>query len=129
MNHNIVKCLQMPFSDGSKINFSRYYNSQTPGLPPVAPPLDAVVVEAKQQRQGKAVVFPSNANVNSQAIQATEEPEDAIVVNGNRYFELQIGETDKSRILYTFDQSAFVEPKSRVVYVLPMNPYYFLYGK
>ena len=74
---------------------------------------------------------PSNANVNSQAIQATEEPEDAIVVNGNRYFELQIGETDKSRsrILYTFDQSAFVQPKSRVVYVLPMNPYYFLYGK
>ena len=64
MNHNIVKCLQMPFSDGSRINFSRYYNSQTPGLPPVAPPLDAVVVEAKQQRQGKAVVFPSNANVN-----------------------------------------------------------------
>jgi len=55
---------KMPFSDGSRINFSRYYNSQTPGLPPVAPPLDAVVVEAKHQRQGKAVVFPSNANVN-----------------------------------------------------------------
>lgn len=73
---------------------------------------------------------PSNANVNSQA---TEEPDDAVVVNGNRYFELQLGETDKSlksRILYTFDQSAFDEPRvNPVVYVLPMNPYYFLYGK
>ena len=38
--------LQIPRSDGSRINFSRYYNS--PGLPkPAAPPLDAVVVEAK----------------------------------------------------------------------------------
>ena len=38
--------LQIPRSDGSRINFSRYYDS--PGLPkPAAPPLDAVVVEAK----------------------------------------------------------------------------------
>ena len=38
--------LQIPRSDGSRINFSRYYDS--PGLPQhVAPPLDAVVVEAK----------------------------------------------------------------------------------
>ena len=38
--------LQIPRSDGSRINFSRYYNS--PGFPqPVTPPLDAVVVEAK----------------------------------------------------------------------------------
>ena len=37
---------QIPRSDGSRINFSRYYDS--PGLPQhVAPPLDAVVVEAK----------------------------------------------------------------------------------
>ena len=38
--------LQIPRSDGSRINFSRYHNS--PGFPqPVTPPLDAVVVEAK----------------------------------------------------------------------------------
>ena len=71
--------LQLPRSDGSRINFSRYYDS--PGLPQhVAPPLDAVVVEAKvfvkvvtyicqscymylskgHERHGKAVVFPSS---------------------------------------------------------------------
>ena len=70
---------QIPRSDGSRINFSRYYNS--PGLPQlVAPPLDAVVVEVKvfvkvvtyicqtcymylskgHERHGKAVVFPSS---------------------------------------------------------------------
>ena len=60
----------MPISDGSRINFSRYYNSQNPGLPPVAPPpLDAVIVEAKQhQRQGKGVVFPSNVNDNTNCL-------------------------------------------------------------
>ena len=58
----------MPISDGSRINFSRYYNSQNPGLPPVAPPpLDAVIVEAKQ-RQGKGVVFPSNVNDNTNCL-------------------------------------------------------------
>ena len=61
----------MQIRDGSRINFSRYYNSQNnPGLPPVAPPpLDAVIVEAKQhQRHGKAVVFPSNINDNTNCL-------------------------------------------------------------
>ena len=80
------------------------------------------------QSSSWSTACPSSVKVNSQG---AEEPEDAIVINGNRYFELQLGENDKNqgRILYTFDQSAFVEPKSNFVYYVPMNPFYYFYGK
>ena len=80
------------------------------------------------QSSSWSTACPSSVKVNSQG---AEEPQDAIVINGNRYFELQLGENDKNqgRILYTFDQSAFVEPKNNFVYYVPMNPYYYFYGK